>query len=286
MTRRFRPFDPFERGGPFEAGREIRIPRPPRRFWFGVGLFGIAFLIFILASPIIWFFTELQWYNALGLRDVFTTRLVLQTVLFVASLALAFIYLAANVVVALRIRSGPGLRAVGIRRSSIRSPIGVIGLIGAALIALILSGGAGSQWQTLALYQHAATDRDHRPGARPGRLLLPADAAVPALGRQLGPGPRLHERPAGRRTLRVARGHLRPQPEPAFDRPPVDPARDLRLDPRSLELARPVRPSLRAQQHRRVGRRVHRRERPAALLHASRPARASCSRACSSSTPG
>src|SRR6202171_1326592 len=156
MTRRFRPFDPFERGGPFEAGREIRIPRPPRRFWFGVGLFGVAFLIFILASPIIWFFTELQWYNALGLGDVFTTRLVLQTVLFVASLALAFIYLAANVIIALRIRSGPGLRAVGIRRSSLRSPLAVIALVGAALIALILSGGAGSQWQTPALYQHAS----------------------------------------------------------------------------------------------------------------------------------
>jgi uncharacterized protein len=156
MTRRYRPFDPFERGGPFEAGREIRIPRPPRRFWFGVGLFGIAFLIFILASPIIWFFTELQWYDALGFRDVFTTRLVLQTVLFVGSLALAFIYLAANVIIALRIRSGPGLRAVGIRRSSLRSAVGLIGLIGAALIALILSGGAGTQWQTLALFQHAS----------------------------------------------------------------------------------------------------------------------------------
>src|ERR1700693_845999 len=140
MTRRYRPFDPFERGGPFEAGREIRIPRPPRRFWFGVGLFGIAFLIFILASPIVWFFTELQWYNALGLGNVFTTRLELQTLLFVGSLALALIYLAANVLVALRIRSGPGLRAVGIRRSAIRSPVGVIGLIGARLIALILSG--------------------------------------------------------------------------------------------------------------------------------------------------
>jgi uncharacterized protein len=156
MTRRYRPFDPFERGGPFGAGREIRIPRPPRRFWFGVGLFGIAFLIFILASPIVWFFTEMQWYNALGFGAVFTTRLVLQTLLFVGSLALAFIYLAGNVLVALRIRSGPGLRAVGIQRSAIRSPIAVIGLIGAGVIALILSGGAGTQWQTLALFQHAS----------------------------------------------------------------------------------------------------------------------------------
>jgi uncharacterized protein len=156
MTRRYRPFDPFERGGPFEGGREIRIPRPPRRFWFGAALFGLAFLVFVLASPIVWFFTELQWYGALGFRDVFTTRLWLQILLFVSSLALAFIYLAVNVVIALRIRSGPGLRAVGIRRSSIRSAVGIIGLLGAGLIALILSGGAGTQWQTLALFQHAS----------------------------------------------------------------------------------------------------------------------------------
>ena len=82
MTRRFRPFDPFDRGGPLQGGREIRIPRPPRRFWFGVGLFGIAFLVFVLASPIVWLITELQWYDALGFKDVFTTRLWLQTALF------------------------------------------------------------------------------------------------------------------------------------------------------------------------------------------------------------
>ena len=156
MTRRYRPFDPFERGGPFEAGREIRIPRPPRRFWIGAGLFGVAILIFIFASPIVWFFTELQWYDSLGYKDVFTTRLVLETVLFVGSFAIAFVYLVANVLIALRVRSGPGLRAVGIRKSSIRSATGGVGLVGAAVVALILSGGAQSQWQALALFQHAS----------------------------------------------------------------------------------------------------------------------------------
>src|SRR6266849_3365162 len=68
MTRRYRPFDPFERGGPFEA-REIRIPRPPRRFWVGLGLFGLALVIFFIASPIVWFFTELQWYDSLVLAS-------------------------------------------------------------------------------------------------------------------------------------------------------------------------------------------------------------------------
>ncbi len=156
MTRRYRPFDPFEPGGPFAAGREIRIPRPPRRFWIGAGLFGVAILIFIFASPIVWFFTEIQWYDSLGYKDVYTTRLVLETVLFFGSFALAFVYLVANVLIALRVRSGPGLRAVGIRKSSIRSATGGVGLVGAAVVALILSGGAQSQWQALALFQHAS----------------------------------------------------------------------------------------------------------------------------------
>ncbi|MEO8745218.1 MAG: UPF0182 family protein, partial [Candidatus Dormiibacterota bacterium] len=97
----------------------------------------------------------IQWYEALGYKDVFTTRLLLQTVLFAGSFALAFIFLAANVVIALRVRSGTGLRAVGIKRSSIRSTTGIIALLAAGLVALILSGGAGSSWQALALFQHA-----------------------------------------------------------------------------------------------------------------------------------
>src|SRR5579872_2114704 len=156
MTRRYRPFDPFERGGPFEAGREIRIPRPPRRFWVGVGLFLVAVLVFVFASPVVWFLTQLQWYNALGYGDVFTTRFGLQAELVIGSLAVGFVYLAINVLVSLRVRSGPGLRAVGIRRSSVRSATGVIGLAGAALITLILSGGAGTQWSSLALFEHAS----------------------------------------------------------------------------------------------------------------------------------
>ena len=156
MSRPFRPFDPFERGGPFEGAREIRFPRPPRRFWVGVGLFGLALLIFIFASPIIWFFTEIQWYDALGFKDVFTTRLTLQAILFVGSFSIAFIYMLVNVLIALRVRSGPGLRAVGIKRSSVRSGIGAVALVAAALVALVLSGGAGTQWMNLALFQHAS----------------------------------------------------------------------------------------------------------------------------------
>jgi len=154
VTRRYRPFDPFERGG-YEPPREIHIPRPPRRFWIGIGLFGIAVLIFLFASPLVTVITELQWYDALGFRDVYATRVVLQTWLFVGSSVVALVFLAANVVVALRVRTGPGLRAVGIRRPVVRSLSGGIALGASALIALILSGGAGSQWSALVLFQHA-----------------------------------------------------------------------------------------------------------------------------------
>src|SRR4029077_19865233 len=154
--RRYRPFDPFDRGGPFEGGREIKLPRPPRRFWVGAGIIGIAFLVFVFASPIVGFFAELQWYDALGLKDVYTTRVVLEWGLFVSSFAVSLAFLIVNVGIALRVRSGPGLRAVGIRRSTFRSPIAGIAAAGAILIALVLSGGAGTQWSSYALFQHAA----------------------------------------------------------------------------------------------------------------------------------
>jgi hypothetical protein len=154
MTRRYRPFDPFERGGPFPV-REIRFPRPPGRFWVALGLFGLALLIFFLASPIVWFFTELQWYDALGFKDVFTTRLSMQTELFIGSFVVAFAYLIINVAIALQARSGPSLRAVGIRRSAFRSGTGGAALGAVLLVALLLSGGAWAQWQNLALFEHA-----------------------------------------------------------------------------------------------------------------------------------
>src|SRR6184192_1866502 len=156
MSRRYRPFDPFERGVPLDARSEFRMPQVPRRFWGGVALFALAVLIFIAASPIVSFITELQWYDALGLRDVYTTRLLLQWSIGLGSLLVAFAYLAVNVFIALRVRAGPGLRAVGIRRSVLRSTAGWVSLATAAVIAIILAAGASSQWQALALFMHSS----------------------------------------------------------------------------------------------------------------------------------
>ncbi len=131
------------------------MPQVPRRFWGGVALFMLAILVFVLASPIVSFITELQWYDSLGYRDVYTTRVGLQAIITIGSFLLAFAWLGINVLIALRARAGTALRAVGIRRSVLRSTAGWVGLGSAAVIALILSGGAYTQWQTLALFLHA-----------------------------------------------------------------------------------------------------------------------------------
>jgi len=156
VSRRYRPFDPFDRGGgPFEPGQQFRMPQVPRRFWGGVALFALAVFIFIAASPIVSFITELQWYDSLGYRDVYTTRVGLQAAVTIGSFVLAFVWLAINVVIALRVRTGGALRAVGIQRSALRTTAGWVSLGSAAVIALILSGGAYTQWQSLALFLHA-----------------------------------------------------------------------------------------------------------------------------------
>ncbi|TMF95891.1 MAG: UPF0182 family protein [Chloroflexi bacterium] len=154
MARRYRPFD-FERGGPFEPGRPFRVPPPSRRFWAGVSLFVLAIFVFVAASPVVTFITDIEWYDALGLRGVFLTRVALEWAMWLGSFALAFLYLAVNVFIAQRVRSGGALRAVGIRRSVIRSPAGWVSLGAAVAVALILSFGASAQWQSLALFMHS-----------------------------------------------------------------------------------------------------------------------------------
>ena len=161
MGRRYTPFDPFERS-PFNVS-DFTIPRPPRRFWVGLGFFGLAVLVIVLANPLIYFWTETQWYQALGLGDVYITRVQIQAWLFVGSLLVSFLFAAGNVMLAVRSRSGGQLRAVGIRRTSVRSGIFWAGLGAAGLVAVILSAGVGRQWQDLVLFQHYSDSGAREP---------------------------------------------------------------------------------------------------------------------------
>jgi uncharacterized protein len=156
MARRYSrgPFDPFDQS-PFGGFREVQIPRPPRRFWVGLGFIGAALLVILLTEPIVSFLTEIQWYDALGIKSVYLTRVTLELVLFFSTLVIAFLFGAVNVAVTLRIRGGRALRAVGVRRRTLWSGAGAIGLGVTAVISLILAGGVGSHWQELALYLHS-----------------------------------------------------------------------------------------------------------------------------------
>src|SRR5437588_2085524 len=144
--RRYPPFD-----GELQLP-EVRLPAPPRGFWLWVVLVAIALVILFVATPLITFYTELQWFQALGLRNVYTTRLGLQFSLFFGSLLVAFVFATANVAIALQLRAASALRTIGIRRRILRTRAGVIGLAVSALVALAVSLGAGAQWQQLALY--------------------------------------------------------------------------------------------------------------------------------------
>ena len=175
MARRYRgPFEPFDPGS-FEGGfPELHLPRPPRRFWTGLAFVAAAILVIALTAPLVNALTELQWFTALGLRQVYVTRFFLQFWLFLFGLGVAFLFSAANVVLALRNRTGRVLRAVGIRRRVVRTAAGAIGLGASAAIALILAGPLGGNWQHLALFLHpvATGTRDPVFGLDVGFYLL------------------------------------------------------------------------------------------------------------------
>jgi uncharacterized membrane protein (UPF0182 family) len=164
MARRYTrgPFDPFDQP-PFGGFREVQLPRPPRRFWIGLAFVGAAILVVLLTAPVVGFVTEIQWFDALGIRGVYLNRVGLELLLFFSSLLISFLFGAANLVVALRVRSGRALRAVGIRQRVLWSAPGALGLGATAVIALILSGGVGSRWQELALFLHSTPTGTREP---------------------------------------------------------------------------------------------------------------------------
>src|SRR5437660_8110863 len=140
-----RPFDPFA---------EI-LTRPPPRVWVGLGFIGAALGIVVVVMPLVGFLTESEWYEALGIGDVYRTRIAYQALLFFLTLAISLVFASANVWIALRLRSGAALRAVGVRSRVLRTPAGAGGLAVGALIALVAAAGARTRWTDLALFLHS-----------------------------------------------------------------------------------------------------------------------------------
>src|SRR5207245_7689780 len=81
-------------------------------------------------------------------------RCGLQAWLFLVGLAIALLVTVGNVAIALRLRSGPALRAVGIRRRTLFSGAGLAGVAASALVSLVLASSLRAIWPQLALFQH------------------------------------------------------------------------------------------------------------------------------------
>ena len=144
--------DPFERRL-FERFRDIRL-RPRRRVWVGLGFIAAALVVVLITSPLVGFITENEWYDALGIGSVYRTRIAYEAFLFFLTFAISFGFAAVNVWVALWLREGTALLAVGIRRRVLGTPLGAAGLAAGALIALVVAAGARTSWTDLALFLH------------------------------------------------------------------------------------------------------------------------------------
>jgi uncharacterized protein len=146
---------PFDAYGPrtFEGFWEM-VAQAPRRVWIGLGFFAAALVVVLITSPVVGFITENEWYNALGIGSIYRTRIAYEALLFFVTLAISFGFAAVNVWIALRLRSRISLRAVGVHRRVVRTPVGVAGLTAAALIALVVAAGARTRWTDLALFLH------------------------------------------------------------------------------------------------------------------------------------
>src|SRR5205807_10582315 len=92
--RRYPPFDDDVQITP------LRIPRPPRGTWWVLGVIGAVIVLLLVVGPLISIGSELLWFQGLGLREVYTTRLGLQLWLFFGSLVVAFLYVILNVLIA------------------------------------------------------------------------------------------------------------------------------------------------------------------------------------------
>ena len=89
--RRYPPFDDDVQVTP------LRLPTPPRGTWFVLAVIGAVIVILAVAGPAIAIATGLLWFKALGIQEVYATRLGLQLWLFFGSLVVAFVYVSVNV---------------------------------------------------------------------------------------------------------------------------------------------------------------------------------------------
>jgi uncharacterized protein len=129
----------------------------PGRIAIGVGLL----LVVLIAPSLVRFYTDWLWFGEVGYQQVFLTMLRSQGLLFVIAFAVAVVWLAANIRVAV---AGIGdLRPVFTTREGIElalpggRQLRTLGMAVSVLLALVVAFYAAGQWETWLLWRNAVS---------------------------------------------------------------------------------------------------------------------------------
>jgi len=123
-----------------------------RRRTLFIGGAAAIVVVFGLSSTIAAFYTDYLWFSDLGVSTVFTTVLGAKALLAAVFIAVAFALVYVNLVIAGRLapsgpRRGPDDEVVERFREAIGDHLGKLKLGVAAVLALLLGGGARGRWQ-------------------------------------------------------------------------------------------------------------------------------------------
>jgi uncharacterized membrane protein (UPF0182 family) len=131
----------------------------PWRRWLLIGgvVLGLLFVLGLLGG-VINLVTDLMWYEALGRRDVLTTRLWAQVGLFVVGWAAFAIPALLSIWVARRIAPQVPVRRLGVLELPDASRAITIGLAVVAVLLALASGGAwAGRWETILLFTNGGS---------------------------------------------------------------------------------------------------------------------------------
>ncbi len=145
------------RGGFFEE--EPPFPREPprsitpltfdRRFIRPLILAALLLLLILVLGPLIGLYTDWLWFERLGYRDVFGTRIGAQFLSFLIFGGIFFAFSILNALPALGFRTRRRLlTTIGIRQRVLRTPLAAAAVSAVAALALLFGRIGASQWDT------------------------------------------------------------------------------------------------------------------------------------------
>ncbi len=124
------------------------------RRWILIGLGVVAIVVLLaLAGGAVDILTDLQWFNALGLGGVFSTRLVAQVAFFVLGYLFFALPAIISILVARRIAPRVPVHRIGTMEIPDMSRAITVGLVAVALLMALVSAAAWSgEWQQILLF--------------------------------------------------------------------------------------------------------------------------------------